>query len=138
PLGVQRPRPLWSEQDPEAWWMATQTAVQALRDQRPRALAAVRGIGLAGQMHGAVLLDARDAVLRPAILWNDGRSAAQCATLETRQPRSRAITGNLAMPGFTAPKLVWVAEHEPEIFRRVRRVLLPKDYLRLRLSGEYA
>jgi xylulokinase len=138
PLEVQRPRPLWSEQDPEAWWSALQSAVQSLLQRHPRELATVSGIGLAGQMHGAVLLDERDAVLRPAILWNDGRSATQCATLEAREPRSRAITGNLAMPGFTAPKLVWVAEHEPQIFRRVRRVLLPKDYLRLRLSGEYA
>jgi xylulokinase len=138
PLEVQRPRPLWSEQDPEAWWQAAQAALDALRQQQPRALAAVRGIGLAGQMHGAVLLDAHDTVLRPAILWNDGRSAVHCAALEAREPRSREITGNLAMPGFTAPKLLWVAEHEPEIFRRVRRILLPKDYLRLRLSGDYA
>ena len=138
PLDVQRPRPLWSEQDPQAWWQAFQTVMAALRNRSPRALAAVRGIGLAGQMHGAVLLDDSDHVLRPAILWNDGRAAAQCATLESRAPRSREITGNLAMPGFTAPKLLWVAAHEPEIFRRVRRVLLPKDYLRLRLSGEAA
>jgi xylulokinase len=137
-LEVQRPQPLWSEQDPERWWQATQAAIATLSQRRPAESAAVRGIGLAGQMHGAVLLDERDRVLRPAILWNDGRSAAQCVTLEERVPRSREITGNLAMPGFTAPKLLWVAEHEPEIFRRVRRVLLPKDYLRLRLSGEYA
>lgn len=138
PLELQRPQPLWSEQDPEAWWRATQEAMTALRGRRPREIAAVRGVGLAGQMHGAVLLGERDQVLRPAILWNDGRSAVQCVILEERVPRSRAITGNLAMPGFTAPKLVWVAEHEPEIFRRVRKVLLPKDYLRLRLSGDYA
>ncbi len=137
-LAVQRPRPLWSEQDPEAWWQATQAAVAQLRRRHPRELGGVRAVGLAGQMHGAVLLDDHDRVLRPAILWNDGRSAAQCATLEMREPRSRAITGNLAMPGFTAPKLLWVAEHEPDVFRRVRRVLLPKDYLRLRLNGEYA
>lgn len=138
PLEVQRPRPLWSEQNPEAWWDATRAAMAALRARRPQEIAAVRGVGLAGQMHGAVLLDERDQVLRPAILWNDGRSAAQCVTLEERAPRSRAITGNLAMPGFTAPKLLWVAEYEPQIFRRVRKVLLPKDYLRLRLSGDYA
>ena len=137
-LDVQRPQPLWSEQDPEAWWTATNAAIVTLRGRQPAATNAVRGIGLAGQMHGAVLLDERDHVLRPAILWNDGRSAAQCETLERRAPHSREITGNLAMPGFTAPKLLWVAEHEPEIFQQVGRVLLPKDYLRLRLSGDYA
>lgn len=137
-LDVQRPRPLWSEQDTDAWWQATRSAVNALRERQPAALGAVRAIGLAGQMHGAVLLDAHDQVLRPAILWNDGRSAAQCVTLETRVPRSREITGNAAMPGFTAPKLLWVAEHEPDVFERVRTVLLPKDYLRLCLSGDRA
>ena len=102
----QRPPPLWSEQDPEAWWTATDTAsLDALRTAR-RELAGVRAIGLTGQMHGAVLLDAAERVLRPAILWNDGRSAAECAELERRAPRLRAITGNLAMPGFTAPKLL--------------------------------
>jgi len=138
PLDVQRPRPQWSEQDPVAWWRATETAVAILRQRHAAALAAARGIGLSGQMHGAVLLDAADAVLRPAILWNDGRSAAQCATLEARVPAARVITGNLAMPGFTAPKLLWVAEHEPDVFHRIRTVLLPKDYVRLRLSGERA
>ena len=118
PLAISRPRPLWSEQDPEAWWTATDTCVAALRARRAAELAAVRGIGLSGQMHGATLLDAADRVLRPAMLWNDGRSGAECAELERRVPRSRAITGNLAMPGFTAPKLLWVAAHEPDIFRR--------------------
>src|SRR5262249_34327613 len=121
----------------EEWWTATQRAVAALRERHAAELSAVRAIGLSGQMHGATLLDAADRVLRPAILWNDGRSGAQCAELERRAPRSRVITGNLAMPGFTAPKLLWVAEHEPEVFRRTARVLLPKDYLRLRLCGEY-
>ncbi|HET8728943.1 MAG TPA: xylulokinase [Alphaproteobacteria bacterium] len=138
PLDVSRPRPLWSEQDPEEWWRATQAAMAALKARRARELGGVRGIGLSGQMHGATLLDARDRVLRPAILWNDGRSAAQCAELERREPRLQEITGNLAMPGFTAPKLLWVAEHEPEAFARVARVLLPKDYLRLRMTGAYA
>lgn len=137
PLEVSRPQPLWSEQDPAAWWRATETAVGALKDRNPRQLAAVRGIGLSGQMHGAVLLDAADRILRPAILWNDGRSAAECAELERREPASRKITGNLAMPGFTAPKLLWVAAHEPDVFARTARVLLPKDYLRLRLTGEH-
>jgi xylulokinase len=137
-LTVQRPRPHWSEQDPEAWWNAVLDAVAELRSSHPRELAAVRAVGLAGQMHGAVLLDGADRVLRPAILWNDGRSAGSCRTLAERAPRITEITGNLAMPGFTAPKLLWVAEHEPEIARAVTKVLLPKDYVRLRLSGDYA
>jgi xylulokinase len=135
PLALSRPHPHWSEQDPQDWWTATIAAVRALPDAARRA---VRGIGLAGQMHGAVLLDAHENVLRPAILWNDGRSAAACASFESRAPRSRDISGNLAMPGFTAPKLVWVAEHEPDVFARIFRVLLPKDWLRLALTGECA
>ena len=138
PLEVRRPHPGWSEQDPGDWWRATDDAARALRARRPAEMSAVRAIGLAGQMHGATLLDAQDRVLRPAILWNDGRSAAQCVELERREPRTRAITGNKAMPGFTAPKLLWVAEHEPDVFRRVARVLLPKDFLRLRISGDAA
>lgn len=138
PLEVSRPRPLWSEQDPEDWWRATLAAVEDLRSLALAAFASLVGIGLSGQMHGAVLLDERDRVLRPAILWNDGRSGAECALLERREPALRTITGNLAMPGFTAPKLLWVAAHEPEIFAATRRVLLPKDYVRLRLTGEYA
>ena len=96
----------------------------------------MRGLGLSGHMHGATLLDAKGRVLRPAILWNDGRSHAQCAELERRAPRNREITGNIAMPGFTAPKLIWVEQHEPEVFRRTARVLLPKDFVRLQLTGE--
>jgi xylulokinase len=137
-LGVQRPRPLWSEQDPESWWQATCGAIHELRRSHPRELAAVRGIGLSGQMHGATLLDERDRVLRPAILWNDGRSAEACAELERRVPAITEITGNAVMPGFTAPKLIWLARHEPETFAKVAKVLLPKDYLRLRLSGDHA
>ena len=137
PLEVSTPRPLWSEQDPEDWWTATCRAVDEIKAGHGPALAATRAIGLSGQMHGATLLDARGEVLRPAILWNDGRSGAECAALEARVPESRRITGNLAMPGFTAPKLLWVAAHEPEVFGRVAKVLLPKDYLRYRLSGEH-
>jgi len=137
PLELSRPHPLWSEQDPDAWWAAACGAITALRGRRAAELGAVRAIGLAGQMHGAVLLDARDRVLRPAILWNDGRSVAECAELERRAPDSRRITGNLAMPGFTAPKLLWVRAHEPASFARVARVLLPKDMLRLRMTGEH-
>ena len=131
PLTVSRPRPGWSEQDPAAWWDALVQAVEGLRESRD--LSGVRGIGLSGQQHGAVLLDAGDHVLRPAILWNDGRSAAECAVLD---PLARKIAGNLAMPGFTAPKLLWVQGHEPEVFRATARVLLPKDWLRLCLVGD--
>ena len=133
PLEVSRPAPGFSEQDPEAWWQATVRAVTALAGADR---AKVRAVGLSGQMHGATLLDAHDQPLRPAILWNDGRSAEECLELERREPSSRAITGNIMMPGFTAPKLLWVARHEPDIFRRTACVLLPKDYVRLRLTGE--
>ncbi len=132
PLEVSRPAPGFSEQDPEAWWQATVRAVNGLGAERAR----VRAVGLSGQMHGATLLDERDRPLRPAILWNDGRSADECLELERREPSSRAITGNIMMPGFTAPKLLWVARHEPDIFRRTACVLLPKDFVRLRLTGE--
>ena len=135
-LPISRPRPLWSEQDPQDWWTATKAALAKLRDAHPREYAAVRGLGLSGHMHGATLLDAQDRVLRPAILWNDGRSHTQCTELEQRAPRSREITGNIAMPGFTAPKLMWVEQHEPEVFRKLARVLLPKDFVRLQLTGE--
>jgi xylulokinase len=133
PLSISRPQPLWSEQHPADWWTATRTAITALDADARRQ---VRAVGLAGQMHGAVLLDAQRQVIRPAILWNDGRAAAACHELERLEPRSRAITGNLAMPGFTAPKLIWVAEHEPAHFARIAHVLLPKDWLRLQLTGE--
>lgn len=136
PLTVQRPQPLWSEQDPAAWWQALETVMGQLQREHPQALAKLQGIGLSGQMHGATLLDACDAVLRPAILWNDGRSGAQCEQLTRDVPDLAAITGNLAMPGFTAPKLQWVREHEPAVFAKTRRVLLPKDWLRLKLTGE--
>jgi xylulokinase len=135
PLALKRPHPLWSEQSPEDWWLATRTAVAALP---PELRAAVRGVGVSGQMHGAVLLDRWDGVLRPAILWNDGRAHAECVALAAAEPRSRAITGNLAMPGFTAPKLLWVREHEPKVFGRIAKVLLPKDYVRLRMTGDHA
>lgn len=136
PLTVSRPHPQWSEQDPQQWWQATGQAVAALRLSHPRELNAVRAIGLSGQMHGATLLDAQDQVLRPAILWNDGRSERECALLTEREPRLHAIAANLAMPGFTAPKLAWVARHEPDVFGQVASVLLPKDWLRLRLTGD--
>ncbi|WP_380786118.1 xylulokinase [Sphingomonas sp. R86521] len=134
-LTVQRPHPLWSEQDPDAWWRATTAAVQAID---PAVRRSVRGVGLAGQMHGATLLDADDRPLRPAILWNDGRSFAECEAIERAVPNLRAISGNIAMPGFTAPKLLWVRDHEPDIFAKVATVLLPKDYVRLQMTGDKA
>lgn len=138
PLKVSRPAPGWSEQNPEDWWRATLKAIAALKRAKRKALGAVKGIGLSGQMHGATLLDAEDRVLRPAILWNDGRSAKQCRELEERLPDLRRIAGNIAMAGFTAPKLEWVRENEPKTFARVARVLLPKDYVRLKLTGDHA
>ncbi|KQM53031.1 xylulose kinase [Sphingomonas sp. Leaf208] len=134
-LTVQRPHPLWSEQDPDAWWKATIAAVQAID---PSVRRSVRGVGLAGQMHGATLLDADDRPLRPAILWNDGRCFAECEALERAVPDLRTISGNIAMPGFTAPKLLWVREHEPEVFAKIATVLLPKDYVRLLMTGDKA
>jgi xylulokinase len=135
-LEASRPHPLWSEQNPDDWFEGVDAAVAAIRRQAPRAFAALGGIGLSGQMHGATFLDRDDRPLRPAILWNDGRSFAECAELERRVPDFLKKAGNLAMPGFTAPKAMWVARHEPEVFAATKRILLPKDYVRLRLSGE--
>ncbi|MEO1189679.1 MAG: xylulokinase, partial [Pseudomonadota bacterium] len=134
-LPVSRPQPLWSEQDPKDWWRATNTAISRLPETMRRG---VEAIGLAGQMHGATLLDASDTPIRPAILWNDGRSADACIALEQDVPDLHQITGNLAMPGFTAPKLRWVRTYEPDAFAQVAKVLLPKDYVRLLMTGEYA
>lgn len=138
PLTASRPKPLWSEQDPEEWWLAADAVVRDLRSRRAGELAAVAGIGLSGQMHGVTLLDADGRVLRPAILGDDGRSAAECAELERREPKLRRITGNLALPGMAAPKLLWLAKHEPEVFSRIDKVLPPKDYLRRRMTGRSA
>ncbi|MDO3520501.1 xylulokinase [Ralstonia pseudosolanacearum] len=135
PFTVSRPHPRWAEQHPEDWWQGTLAALGMLRARCPDAFARVRGIGLSGQMHGAVLLDQADRVLRPAILWNDMRSDDECTLLTERAPDLHAIAGNLAMPGFTAPKLLWVARHEPDVFAATTCVLLPKDYLRFRLTG---
>ncbi len=128
------PRAGWSEQDPEDWWRATLSALDALGPVE------IGGIGLSGQMHGLVALDASDRVVRPAILWNDQRTAAECAEIEERVGLERliALTGNRALTGFTAPKLLWVRRHEPEVFGRIARIMLPKDYVRLRLTGTWA
>ncbi|MEK1865180.1 xylulokinase [Rhizobium leguminosarum] len=135
-LDVSRPHSGWSEQEPAHWVRATEEAVAGLKAKHPKELAAVKGIGLSGQMHGATLVDASDKVLRPCILWNDTRSYVEAAALDA-DPRFRALTGNIVFPGFTAPKLAWVAKHEPDVFGKIAKVLLPKDYLRLWLTGEY-
>ncbi|MCR6671036.1 xylulokinase [Devosia ginsengisoli] len=132
-----RPHPGWSEQNPADWWTATLEAVDKLKATHPSELASVRGIGLSGHMHGATLLGKDDEVLRPCILWNDGRSAAECQEMEAALPSLRRISGNIAMPGFTAPKIAWLRKHEPDIYDRIAKVLLPKAYVRLLLSGEY-
>ncbi|MBA3938144.1 MAG: xylulokinase, partial [Planctomycetes bacterium] len=131
---LSTPRPLWSEQDPRHWWKGMVEAVRAVVSQCPRE--PIAGIGIGGQMHGATLLDAQDRVLRPAILWNDGRCQAECDELHRRFPGIIKETGNRALVGFTAPKLLWVAKHEPAIWKKVRSVLLPKDWLRFKLTGE--
>ncbi len=138
PLDVSRPHPTWSEQNPEDWWRAVESAIAKLRQTDAKALGGIKAVGLSGQMHGATLLDAKGGVLRPAILWNDGRSGPQCLEIEKSVKNSRALTGNMAMPGFTAPKLAWVRTHEPDTFKKVAKVLLPKDYIRLRMTGDYA
>jgi xylulokinase len=134
-LEVSRPHPGWSEQDPEAWWRGVEATLDALAARHD--LANLRGVGLSGQMHGAVCLDADDRVMRPAILWNDGRAGEECAEIERAFPRSREVAGNIAMAGFTAPKLAWMRKHEPGVFEHVSVVLLPKDYVRFRLTGHH-
>jgi xylulokinase len=138
PLKVSRPHPGWSEQNPEDWWKACNAVIRALRKLKPKAMAAVEGIGLSGQQHGATLLDKDGKVLRPCILWNDARSFRECDDIMNREPRAVPLAGNIPLAGYTAPKLVWVKKHEPKIFARVAKVLLPKDYIRFRMTGEYA
>ncbi len=134
-LSISRPQSGWAEQDPSDWLVAVEQAVLSLpSDLR----AATRGIGLSGQMHGATVLGADDRPLRTAILWNDTRAAAECQELTRAFPKAEEVSANLVMPGFTAPKLLWLRNHEAETFRSVRSVLLPKDYVRLHLSGDKA
>jgi xylulokinase len=135
PLDVSRPHSGWSEQNPDDWVTATEGVLDALARTHAKAMEAVRGIGLSGHMHGATLVDKADNPLRPCILWNDVRSADEAAELDAN-PIFRRITGNIVFPGFTAPKVVWVERHEPEVFARIAKVLLPKDYVRLRLTGD--
>lgn len=137
PLAPTQPRPLWSEDDPDAWWAAVSSGLDRLAQENADAFADIRGIGLSGQMHGAVLLDADDRPVRPAILWNDGRSSAEVAGLAAFDADLQCELGVLAMPGFTGPKILWLRNHEPEAIGRTRHILLPKDYVRLRLTGEH-
>ncbi len=135
------PRPGWSEQDPELWWEATKTTVRAVLAKGGLKPSDVTGVGLSGQMHGSVFLDEGGKVIRPALLWNDQRTAAECAEIERRAGGREALikmVGNLALTGFTAPKVLWLRNHEPKNWERVRQVLLPKDYVRYRLTGTYA
>src|SRR5690554_7736179 len=134
------PRPLWSEQDPRYWWDAAVGAIRKALDQTGVSADEVAAIGLTGQMHGSVLLDDAGEVVRPAILWNDQRTEEECDEIRRRIGKERLIqiTGNDALTGFTAPKLLWVRNHEPEIYDRIAHVLLPKDYVRYRLTGEPA
>jgi xylulokinase len=136
----ETPKPLWSEQDPGLWWSGAQLAIGQALERAAAAAADVVAVGLTGQMHGAVLLDSAGEVLRPAILWNDQRTTAECDVIREAVGPQRLIriTGNDALTGFTAPKLVWVQRHEPQIWQRAAHVLLPKDYVRLRLTGDYA
>jgi len=136
-IEVSNPQPLWSEQNPEDWWTAAVSAVKELCRLQPACVSKIRAIGLAGQMHGATFLDEQANVLRPCILWNDGRSAEQCVQLEANLSDFHERSGNLAMPGFTAPKVMWVAQNEPDVFAKTRKVLLPKDYLAYRLTGNF-
>ncbi len=138
PLKVSRPQPGWSEQNPDDWWKACNKVVKELGRLKPKAIAAVEGIGLSGQQHGATLLDKAGKPLRPSILWNDARAFRECDDIEAREPQARAISGNIPLAGFTSPKLVWVKKHEPKTFAKVAKVLLPKDYIRLRMTGDYA
>jgi xylulokinase len=139
PHTLQTPQPLWSEQDPREWWEAALKSIRLVLEQAGGG-ERVAALGLTGQMHGLVLLDEAGEVLRPAILWNDQRTQSQCDEIHQRVGKEKfiQITGNVALTGFTAPKILWVKENEPEVYARARHVLLPKDYVRYKLTGEYA
>jgi xylulokinase len=140
PLSLSTPQPLWSEQDPAEWWSAAVESIQRLLNETDAPGEAVASLGLTGQMHGLTLLDGAGQVLRPAILWNDQRTGPQCDEIRARVGKARLVqlTGNDALTGFTAPKILWVRQHEPDIYAQVSQILLPKDYVRFRLIGAYA
>ncbi len=140
PHTLQMPRPLWSEQDPREWWKATSASIRSVLEKAGIGGERVAAVGLTGQMHGLVLLDDDGNVLRPAILWNDQRAQVQCDEIHRRIGREKfiQITGNVALTGFTAPKILWVKENEPAVFAKAKHMLLPKDYVRYKLTGEYA
>jgi xylulokinase len=140
PHTLQTPKPLWSEQDPREWWEAASASIRKVLAEAGVRGEQIAAVGLTGQMHGLVLLDEAGEVLRPAILWNDQRTQAQCDEIHARIGREKfiQISGNVALTGFTAPKILWVAENEPQVYQKVKHVLLPKDYLRFCLTGAYA
>jgi xylulokinase len=140
PHTLQTPKPLWSEQDPREWWEAVSASIRSVLQQAGVSGGSVAAVGLTGQMHGLVLLNGAGEVLRPAILWNDQRTQSQCNEIHQRIGRQKfiQITGNVALTGFTAPKILWVQENEPDVYANAQHVLLPKDYIRYKLTGEYA
>jgi xylulokinase len=140
PHTLQTPKPLWSEQDPREWWQAMSASIRKVLTESTIDAERIAAVGLTGQMHGLVLLDEAGEVLRPAILWNDQRTQAECEEIHARVGKERfiQISGNVALTGFTAPKILWVQNHEPEVYAKARHVLLPKDYIRFQLTGEYA
>lgn len=140
PHTLQTPKPLWSEQDPREWWEAVSASIRSVLEKADVSGEGIGAVGLTGQMHGLVLLDDDGNVLRPAILWNDQRTQSQCDEIHQIVGREKfiQITGNVALTGFTAPKILWVKENEPDVFAKAKHVLLPKDYVRLKLTGEYA
>jgi len=138
--GYETPHPLWSEQDPQLWWTAAVASIRQVVKEASVDADKVAGIGLTGQMHGLVILEEDGQVLRPAILWNDQRTQKQCDAIRETIGKAEfiRITGNDALTGFTAPKILWVRDEEPEIYKKIKHVLLPKDYLRFKLTGDYA
>ncbi|HLO28457.1 MAG TPA: xylulokinase [Anaerolineales bacterium] len=140
PHTLQTPKPLWSEQDPREWWKAVSASIRQVLIESGIGAERIAAVGLTGQMHGLVLLDAAGEVLRPAILWNDQRTQAECDQIHARLGKEHfiQISGNVALTGFTAPKILWVQKNEPDVYGRAQHVLLPKDYIRLKLTGEYA